>query len=51
MADIKKVLTDLSKEVAQLVDIARVVTSNNQGLNKKILVILFPLIMTPLLVS
>ena len=35
MADIKKVLTDLSKEVAQLVDIARVVTSNNQGLTQE----------------
>ena len=35
MADIKKVLTDLSKEVAQLVDIAKVVTSNNQGLTQE----------------
>ena len=35
MADIKKVLSDLSKEVAQLVDIARVVTSNNQGLTQE----------------
>ena len=32
MADIKTVLTDLSKEVAKLVDIAQVINSNNRGL-------------------
>jgi len=32
MADIKTVLTDLSKEVAKLVDIAQVINSSNRGL-------------------